>query len=79
MKEGDKIICMCGADGKLTIYKTYEVLNTYNHGGIQKILIEDDSGLQTYIPEYVFRLQNEFRERQIDKILRGDIDSFIIR
>jgi hypothetical protein len=70
MKKGDKVVCMCGSDGKLTIYKTYEVSNTYNQDGIKKVLIEDDSGLLTYIPEYVFRAQDEFRERQIYKILK---------
>lgn len=66
MKIGDKIVCMCGSDGQLTIYKTYEIMNTYNND----VLIENDSGLLTYIPKYVFRDQDEFRERQIDKILK---------
>lgn len=70
MKKGDKVICMCGADGKLTIYKTYEIFNTYVNRGIKNVLVEDDSGLQTYIPEYVFRLQGEFRDNRIDKILK---------
>lgn len=70
MKKGDKVICMCGADGKLTIYKTYEIFNTYVNRGIKNVLVEDDSGLQTYIPEYVFRHQAEFRDNQINKIFK---------
>ena len=70
MKEGDRIVCMCGADNQLTIHKIYEVFNTFKYKGINKVLIRDDSGILTYIPEYVFILQDEFRENRITKIFK---------
>ena len=60
MKTGYKVTCMCSADGKLTIYKTYEVHNEYLHNGVNKLLILNDSGDMEYIPQYCFIYYDEF-------------------
>ena len=66
---GDMITCMCGAEGTLTIYKTYEVLNVYTAYGVTKVLIKDDSGQHNYVPQYCFIFQDEFRQDQLNKVL----------
>lgn len=74
MKEGDKVVCIFdhdifGNNTKLTIGRIYDIYIVGGSGGIFYYNLLNDEGVFTWHNSNLFISLEEYRERQIKKIL----------